>query len=183
MFLGPNLLLRECFIPYFFSKFLRFVPCSEPVEAGQEGKHIVFKWEKGDKSMISVDMSSLNPETVGAECMTLYKYLVLIEKQKMVTSYELSYSEVKRATSGGGDSFEVTIKNGHSFKTLADSSKPLSCKAFFHDAFLQVDKSQLIQAVFRFRFDRVHACTKVQRPYVYTCSPMELDALKPVELA
>ena len=77
----------------------------------------------------------------------------------------------------------MSIKNGHSFKTLADTSKPLSCKAFFHDAFVQVDKSQLIQTIFRFRFDRVHACTKVQRPYVYTSSPLELDALKPVELA
>ena len=115
--------------------------------------------------------------------MTLYRYLVLLEKQKRVTSYDLSYSEIKRSSGGAGDSFDVSIKNGHSFKTLADTSKAISCKAFFHDSFVQVDKSSLVQAIFRFRFDRVHACTKVQRPYVYTMAPLDLEALKPVELA
>ena len=127
-------------------------------------------------------MSSLNPETVNCECMTLYKYLVQLEKQKRVTTYEISYSECKRVTSGGGDGFEVAVKNGHSFKTLTDTTKSPSCKSFFHDCFTQVDGSQYIQAIFRFRFDRVHACTKVQRPYVYTSVPIELEASKPVEI-
>ena len=144
---------------------------------------MAFGWKKGDKTLVSIDMSSLNPETVGFETMSIYKYLVTIEKQKRVTKYDISYSECKRAGNGGGDSFDISVKNGHSFKTLADTSKALTCKSFFHESFTRVEASSVIETIFRFRFDRVHACTKVQRPYVFSTCPIELEAEKPLELA
>lgn len=161
---------------------LRYVPCSDPVEAGQEGRHFTFEWPKGDKTVISVDLASLNPESTGCECMTLYKYLLLLEKQKRVTTYEISYTSCKRSSTGGSDAFEVEVKNGHHFKTLADTSKAMTCKSFFHDTFKAVKDSQACQIVFRFRFDRVHACTKVQRPYIFTSVAVELEANKPLQL-
>ena len=160
----------------------RYVPCSEPVEAGQECRHVTFEWPQGDKTVISVDMSSLNPESTGNDCMSLYKYLVLLEKQKRVTSYDMSYSSCKRSTTAGNDAFEVEIKNGHHFKTIADTTKALTCKSFFHDCFTAVKASEACQTVFRFRFDRVHACTKVQRPYVYTSVAIEVEANQPLQL-
>lgn len=161
----------------------RYISSADAPDGAESAKVVDFKWPDGDKTLVSIDMSSLNPETVGHETMSLFKYLIILEKQKRVTSYDISYTECKRRASSGADGFEVALKNPSNFKTICDTSKALTCKSFFHESTNKVDGSKLIQTVFRFRFDRVHACTKVQRPYVYSILPIELDAMKPLELA
>jgi len=139
-------------------------------------------WDEGDKTIIQVDMSSLQPESTALESMTLYKYLLLLEKHKRVTSYEISYSTCKRKDSTGGDGFEITPKELQVYKTIPDLTKQLTCKSVFWNCFSKVKSSTGLMTVFRFRFDRVHAVTKVQKPYVFSKVALSLEAGKPMEV-
>ena len=136
----------------------------------------------GDRSLVQIEMSSLQPENAGFEVMTLYKYLVTLERTKRITQYDVSYSEVSRRVGSGQDGFDVAQKNGHMYKTMADVSKPATCKTFFHDSAKVIKDSTSLQAIFRFRYDRVHAVSKVAKPYVFTAVAVQLSANKPVQL-
>lgn len=156
------------------------MPSADPAEG------VEVKWSQGDKTLIQVDMSALVPANTGFECMSLYRYLLLLEKQKKVTRYELSYSKCSRASSADGDladSFQVEIADPHKYKTMPDVDKTLSCKSFFHDLIAAIDKSDAAQAVFRWRFERVHALTKVQKPYVAVSAAIKLNPGQPVRLS
>ena len=156
------------------------MPATDPADGVQ------LKWSEGDKTLIQVEMAGLAPANTGFECMTLYRYLLLLEKQKKVTRYELSYTKCTRAPSSDGDladSFKVEIADPHKYKTMPDVDKTLSCKSFFHDLISAVDKSDAAQAVFRWRFERVHALTKIQKPYVALSAAIKLHPGKPVRLS
>lgn len=154
----------------------------EPLTAESEGKNVPMEFPEGDRSLIQVDMSSLQPENTGCEVMSLYKYLVNLERSKRVTQYDVSYSEITRKQGPGQDGFEVSQKNGHMYKTMADLTKALTCKTFFHDSAKVIKDSLGLQAMFRFRFDRIHACSKVQKPYVFSAVAIQLSANKPVQV-
>ena len=161
----------------------RYFPYDASVTPEEEGKQVKLSWDEGDKAIIQVDMSSLQPESNALETMTVYKYLLLLEKHKRVTSYEISYSTCKRRDSAsGGDGFEIAPKELQVYKTTPDLTKQLTCKSVFWDCFAKVKSSSTLLTVFRFRFDRVHAVTKVQKPYVFSKAALSLEAGKPIEV-
>ena len=112
---------------------------------------VPLKWDLGDKTLVQVDLSSLNPESGSFDVMTLYKYLVTLERVKRVTSYELSYSECARKLQGAGDSFDVKAKNAHSYKCMPDLTKAMTCKTIFFNSFQTIEAGHGLVTVFRFR--------------------------------
>ena len=93
----------------------------------------------------------------------------------------MSYAEISRQASADTDGFSVKVNNGHKFKVLNDSSKPATCKTWFGDCLKEVAASSTIQKVFRFRYDRVNACSKIQKPYCILKHPLSLKVGHPVK--
>eukprot|EP00435_Cladocopium_sp_Y103_P021182 s564_g5.t1 len=151
-----------------------------PVAAPEEG--LLLEWPDSDKTMIQVDHGSINPESTNTEVMSIYRYMVLLERQKKITKYELSYSEVTRLSGGDTDGFSVKISQGHKFKTMNDSSKAASCKTWFGDSISAVEASPTVSKVFRVRFDRVNQCSKLQKPYVMLKHALTLQLGRPVKV-
>ena len=46
------------------------------------GEGLPLTWERGDKSLVQIDHSSINPENTNFEVMSLYRLLVLLEKKR-----------------------------------------------------------------------------------------------------
>ncbi|CAK9068870.1 unnamed protein product, partial [Durusdinium trenchii] len=144
-----------------------YVPAADDGDSAAAATHVQLEWHAGDKTPIQVDMSSLNADSqAGFPCMTLYKYLVSLERSKRVTKYDLSYSECQRKTGGSDDGFEIKIKEGaaHVYQTMTntDSAKPPTCKNIFHDCAQVIRGSASLLVVFRYRYERVHAVSKVK---------------------
>lgn len=117
------------------------------------------------------------------EVMSLYRYLVHLEKAKKITKYELSYSSVERKPTSEEDGFTVKLATPHKFKVLApqDVSKKPSCKTWLGDCMEAVGKSCVLAPIFRWRFERVNAVSKIQKPYVMLTRSLTLEPGKPVE--
>ena len=45
-----------------------------------------------EKTIVQIDMSTLQPDSTTFDTMSIYKYLLLLEKHKKVTAYDLSYA-------------------------------------------------------------------------------------------
>lgn len=158
----------------------RYVACAD----GQSGVELV--WPEGDRTQCLMDMSSINAESTQVECLTLYKLLVHLESVKKVASHKLSYTEVTRvtdSTSSSPDSFKVTLKDRMQYQCMADTTKSATMKNFFSQSVAAVSSSKCVRGVFRWRFERVHACLKIQKPYVLTSKALSLKAKEPVEIA
>ena len=95
-------------------------------------------------------------------------------------------SEVTRvtdSTSSSPDSFKVTLKDRMQYQCMADTTKSATMKNFFSQSVAAVSSSKCVRGVFRWRFERVHACLKIQKPYVLTSKALSLKAKEPVEIA
>ena len=103
----------------------------------------------------------------------------LLERHKKVTEYDMSYAQVSRLTGTDSDGFSVSANNSHKFRVMNDASKTPSCKTWFGDSIAQVASSNMVQKVFRFRFDRVNACSKIQKPYVVLKQALSLKVGRP----
>ena len=156
---------------------LRFVPD----RAGEEG--LAVQWTDNDKTLIQVDSSSLNAENASFDVMSLYRYLILLERTKKVTKYEVTYTDISRSSDGAtGDGFQVKLVQPHRFKPiLGDGAKTPSCKAFFADIIDKVEASLVVLAIFRFRFERVCAVSKTQKPYCILSRSLSLQAGRPIQ--
>ena len=142
-------------------------------------------WPEGDKTMIQVDLSGICPQNTSCEVMSVYRYLMMLEKQKKVTKYDMSYTKCSRTPTSDGqlsDSFKIEIGDPHKFKTIPDLEKALSCKSFFHGLIGPAKDSEVIVTVFRWRFERIHSISKIQKPYVATRVALKLEPGKPVAL-
>ena len=161
------------------SSKIQLSPRYIPVSYAEEGLPV--EWEKGDKTLIQVDYSSISPENGNTKVMTIYRYLVLLERQKKITQYTISYAEISRQASADTDGFSVKVSNGHTFKVLNNSSKPATCKTWFGDCLTEVAASSTVQKVFRLGYDRVNACSKIQKPYCILQHPLSLKVGRPVK--
>lgn len=143
------------------------------------------EWAERDKTLIQVDMSSVTPDTAQIQVMSLYRFLVLLERSKKLSQYKLSYTECvrKSGSSGGSDGFEVSLKDPHKYKSLASAEKAATAKSFFGANMAEVEKSTFLAKIFRWRFERVHAVCKVQKPYVILKSALQLRAGQPFLVA
>lgn len=181
----PNFITRNVAIKTssleFLLTLLRYVPFTE----SSSTSGLEFKWPQGDKTLVQLDHSSVSPESAQIEVMSLYRMLVLLEKQKRVSDHKLSYSEVSRLEPGSGqsDSFKVVIKEPQIFKFLTEDGKASTCKSFFSACSKAVDQSPWLQPVFRWRFERVHGNCKLQKPYVILSAALECKAAQPVHVA
>lgn len=174
---------KESCVSFFNASFTACQKRYVPAEAAEDSPVVPFGWPEGDATLIQIDMASLQPEATGYETMSAYKYLLKLEKLKKITKYELSYTEAKRCpVENGEDKFEMSVKNAHVYRCLPEKAKQPSCKGFFADLATSVKDGAAAMTVFRFRFDRVHAVSKVQKPYVFTRVALELEPGKPVQL-
>ena len=149
----------------------------------EDGPGLPLEWGQGDKTLIQVDHSSITPEHSHQEVMTLYKLLTLLERTKKITEHKVSYSDCSRAAQGASDAFKVTLSQPHKYKTLPSQSEKISSKSFFGQSMLDVEGSSLIGKVFRFRFERVTGCLKIQKPYVMALRGLTLKPKQPVQIA
>ncbi len=160
--------------------------CCRYVPVGENCVGVELTWEKGDKTLIQVDHSSITPENGNCEVMTVYRFLTHLERVKKITEYKLSYTECERkpASSDGTDSFTVNIKDAHKYRVLADSSgsSGTTCKSFFAASVDALNGSDKVTKVFRWRFERTWACCKVQKPYVMTTRALQLKANAPAQI-
>lgn len=128
-----------------------------------------------------MDHSSISTDNGNSEVMTLYRYLVLLERHKKITKYDVSFAEISRQSGSESDGFSVKINNPHKFKVINDSSKAATCKTWFGDCLNEIKNSHIIQKVYRFRYDRVNACSKIQKPYIVLKQAVSLKVGRPVK--
>ena len=164
----------------FHRRLLRYQPF-DAAATDDEAKSVKLSWSEGDKTTVQIDMSTLQPDSTTFDTMSIYKYLLLLEKHKKVTAYDLSYTQCSRVS--GSEGFNIAPKDLHVYKTMPDLTKALTCKSVFWDCALSVKKSHGLLDVFRYRFDRVNAVTKVQKPYVFSKVALSLEAGQPMEVA
>lgn len=143
-------------------------------------------WDYGDRTLIQVDHSSITPDNTNVEVMTCYRFLTHLERVKRITAYKLSYSDCERKPSGaeGGDGFTLKVKDPHKYRLMSESSSSSStCKSFFATCSLEeLKKSEMIQKVFRWRFERTWQCCKVAKPYVISSKAIQLKAKEPTQI-
>ncbi|CAK9100925.1 Uncharacterized protein SCF082_LOCUS47204 [Durusdinium trenchii] len=159
----------------------KYVPTSEA------GDGVALEWPEKDKTLVQVDQSSVTPESNQIQVMSLYRFLVQLERTKKLSVYQLSYSECTRkptnTASGNSDGFEITLKDAQKYKSLAGADRTVTAKSFFAAIMAKVDQSAFIGKIFRWRFERVHAVCKVQKPYVILRSALQLKAGRPFQIA
>ncbi|CAK9035059.1 unnamed protein product [Durusdinium trenchii] len=93
------------------------------------GEGVAYKLPLKDRTPVQIDETSLrgNAPTGSVSTMTLYKLMVLTEKEKGVTSHKISYLNVSRSeeVEAGCDSFNVDMKEDMKFKLLpVEVTKP-----------------------------------------------------------
>ena len=98
-------------------------------------KGVPVQWPEGDRTPVQIDQSSIdaNASSTSVETMTLYKYLVVLERVKRVSTYLVSYATVERLTADSSDTFKVVPKDLHKYKPVPDMARAISCKRFFGD--------------------------------------------------
>ena len=154
--------------------------------ASEQSDGLAFDWPCGDRTLIQVDHSSISPESTNFEVMSLYRFLVHLERVKRLSEYKISYSDCARkvpTTAGAnvGDGFNVCIKEAQKYKPLSPDSK-VSAKSFFAPLMGAVESSEIVSKVFRFRFERVHASIKIQKPYCMLTKAISVKANQPTQI-
>ena len=183
--------LRIYRLPSFFHPYF-ILFCSLPdwattrfVAASEDGEGVPLEWPKGDRTLLQVDHSSISPDSTQQEVCTLYKFLTHLERVKRLTEYKLSYSECTRQQSGGSststDGFQITLKEMFKYKSLGGERAPTQ-KSIFARCMQGVSGSSWVAPVFRWRFERVHAICKVQKPYVINVKAISLRAGSPQKI-
>lgn len=150
-----------------------------------DGDGVPVEWPKGDRTMLQVDHSSISPDSTQLEICSLYKFLTHLERSKRLTDYKLSYSEcIRQAPQSGApsnasaDGFKITLKETFKYKCIG-GERAATHKSFFARCLKQVAASTAVASIFRWRFERVHAICKVQKPYVMTLKAIQLQAGSP----
>lgn len=146
------------------------------------------KWNvDSDRSLVQIDDSTIRQDASSISTMSLYKLLITLEKTKRITEHRLSYIEAKRKeeTEEDLDGFNVVARSQQKFKMLRNPSgreeKP-SGKNIFGRCVEAVEASPFLLVVFRWRFEKVGANLKVQKPYVVTKTALQLTKDKPLEV-
>ncbi|CAK9100002.1 Uncharacterized protein SCF082_LOCUS46826 [Durusdinium trenchii] len=154
------------------------------VPQDDEGEGLAVDWPAGDRTLVQVDHSSISADASHQEVMSLYKFLTHLERVKRLTEYKISYTDCARCGEGGSssDGFNVCLKQPHKYKFLGSAEK-VSSKSFFGQSMAAVEASNTIGKVFRFRFERVNSCIKIQKPYCMALKGMTLKAKQPLQVA
>ena len=159
------------------------------VKAADCGEGITFNLHSKDRTLVQVDESTLRESapTSAVATMSLYKLLVLTEREKGVTSHKVSYHSVSRLPDGqleaGSDGFNVEASQDMKFRILAGDNVRVVCKNVFSKCPVQsIEHSPFVGKIFRFRFERVGLSLKVQKPYLITKVGLNLQKGKPFKI-
>lgn len=167
----------------------QYVPSASAVQG------LALAYDSGDKTKVQVEESSIRRDATGTPVMTLYQLLVLVERTFKVTAHKISYTEVERAADDSGrDTFKVKLTKSMVFKFLDDdhrdgggeapakkAKKNVTGKSVFRYSLDALEKSHVIQSVFRYRYEKIGQTLKLMKPYVVLCQNVKLEAKKPVE--
>ncbi|CAK9095526.1 Uncharacterized protein SCF082_LOCUS44871, partial [Durusdinium trenchii] len=149
---------------------------------GEEG--IDFHLPEGDRSLVQLDEASFKADGSGVSVITFFKMLVLAEQQKHLTQHLVSYMNVTRKADSsletGMDGFEITYKSKMRFKCLVQEK--VTCKNIFAKMVGKINEMGQLQSIFRFRYERIGASFKVQRPYVITKARISLKRGQPQQI-
>ena len=137
--------------------------------------------------MFQVDEGSFKGDgSTQAPVMSLFKMLIMAEREKNVTQHRMSFLTVSRqadaVVEAGTDSFSVSLREKMKYKCVKDprsSEERVTCKNFFAKCFQKVESSEQLLTVFRFRWEHVGGNWKIQRPYVLTKVGIALEQDKP----
>ncbi|CAK9022487.1 Uncharacterized protein SCF082_LOCUS15807 [Durusdinium trenchii] len=162
----------------------QWLPEAECTDGG-----VPFAVPHGDRTLVQIDEASFSTEAQGNQTLTLYKLLLRAETEKQLTEHRVSFLKVERKATveAGQDGFEVTIKNGMTFKCLRDprtqqGEERLTSKNFFSKCLASLPR-ETAMVVFRFRYERVGQNFKIQRPYVIASVPISLRKDVPLKLS
>ena len=143
-----------------------------------------------DKALVQIDEGSFNSESQGFSTLSVYKMLIRSEREKGIVEHKVSFLKVERkddaAVECGSDGFNISVKQAMKFKCLRDprasgDTEKVTSKNFF--ARTNIQDSDSITRVVRFRFERVAQTWKVQRPYCITSRGISMKNGKPVKVA
>ena len=140
-----------------------------------------------DKTIFQMDEGSFKGDgSTQTPVMSLFKMLIMAEREKNVTEHRMSFLTVSRqadnVVEAGTDAFSVAIRQKMKYKCVKDprsSEDKVTCKNFFAKCFLKVELSEQLLTVFRFRWEHVGGNWKIQRPYVLTKIGIALQKGKP----
>ena len=142
-----------------------------------------------DSAIVQLDMSTFRTDGSGVSTMSLYKMLMLAEKEKNMTNLAVSWLSVSRKTDAtieaGMDGFEIVVKTPTKFCRVEDprANQQVTCKNLFGQYMAQVTGSSAMGKCFRFRFERVGGSFKVQRPYVISVAAISLKKGQPLKVS
>lgn len=143
-----------------------------------------------DSTTVQLDMSSFRAEGSGVSTMTMYKMLLLAEREHNMTTHTVTWLKVQRKdqVEAGTDGFDISVKTPMKFKCLSDprasSEGPkTTCKNVFAQCLKSTSTGTTIGKCFRFRYERIGGTFKVQRPYVVTLVALCLEHGKPMKVA
>ena len=153
---------------------------------------IDFKMEQGDQTLVQLEEASFNAEAQGFSTHSLYKLLVRSEREKGIVDHKVSFLAIQRkadtAVEVGSDGFEVTMKTAMKFKCMKDprssagQEERITSKNFF-SKLVDAKFNENAMRIFRFRFERVGATWKVQRPYCVAKRAITLKKDKPHKIS
>ena len=152
---------------------------------------IDFKMEQGDQTLVQLEESSFNAEAQGFSTHSLYKLLVRSEREKGIVEHKVSFLGIQRksdtALEVGCDGFDVVVKTAMKFKCMKDpranasQEERITSKNFFGKV-IDAKLNDSAMKIFRFRFERVGATWKVQRPCCVAKRAIMLKKDKPYKL-
>ena len=162
------------------------------VKDSETAEGVPYRFPLKDKTVVQVDESTLrdNCSSSSVATMSFFKLLILTERERGVTSHQVSYLSVQRqgddVLEAGMDGFSITPTQQMKFKCISDArneqKNKVTCKNFFAKCIGAVESSSLVGPAFRFRFERVGLSLKAQKPYVLCLSALQLDSGKPLKI-
>ena len=208
---GVNILITECGKVYLYSKDGKTVPKKAHVGGYGTGMYVCdadpskgIPFEiKGDRDLVEVDATSLDPSKSGFESNTFYGLLVQLEAAHGVTDHSVTWLKVSREQKGGTDKFNVETQTKMKYKLVSEvpeldpegekpkkkrktdkppEEKKITSKSAFGQCLDVIKNSDALVTAFRFRYDKIHKALRPQKPYVVAGRTLKLEAGKPFQV-
>ena len=103
---------------------------------------------ENDKSILQCDMSGVDPNNSAIDTLSLYRYLLLLERMKKVTKYNFTYMEVARKSGDNAvDGFTVAVTKQMKYRSELSEKKvpPMTGKNYFPNIWPCVRENAAIQ--------------------------------------
>lgn len=173
----------------------------ELVDLSVAGVH--FAMPDGDQTLVEVDHASFadvlkgnDGKVAGFSCSTLYQLLRKMERNGVV-QHKVAFCEVERVPDAGRDSFTIKVTKPMLYKFVGDDTpapaasakkkqrkkkEPVEKASTSKNVFRNIAKNMFdnkLAVCFRFRFESVGKCMKVQKPYCVLKHAVDLSGGKP----